>query len=244
MKIPLPSRVIKICGLREYSHFQEATAAGADLLGMVFVSGVRRKVEPETAQEIVSRLKRGFCTSSLLKQQNPSFVGLFCDQPSSEVNRIVESVGLDWVQLCGEESVDYWKSIESPIFKVLHVPPVEGNSVLSRRATLESLESSIYEVERNGVLAILDRSSEHQPGGTGRQFDWTIAQELSDNHHRFLLAGGLTPTNLKNAIETVVPFGVDVSSGVETNQIKDPEKIREFVQIARDTFSYVRIDES
>lgn len=243
MNIPLPSRVIKICGLREYSHFQEATSAGADLLGMVFVPGVRRKIEPEAAQEVVSRLKRELCALSMLNQQSPSFVGLFCDQPSSEVNQIVESVGLDWVQLCGEETVDYWKSIECPIFKVLHVPSVEGN-VLRRRSTLESLKSSLDEVEQNGVLPILDRSSEHQPGGTGRQFDWSIAQELSDNHHRFLLAGGLTPTNLKNAIQTVSPFGVDVSSGVETNQIKDPEKIREFIQIARDAFSYARIDES
>ncbi len=236
MKTSLPSRVIKICGLREYSHFQDAASTGADLLGMVFVHGVRREVQPEVAKEIVSRLKKDFGHSSIPKQQSPSFVGLFCDQPSSEVNRIVEYVGLDWVQLCGEETVDYWKSIDCPIFKVLHVPPVE-DSLLRRMSVLESLECSLNEVERSGVLAILDRSSEHQPGGTGRQFDWTLAKELSDKQHRFLLAGGLTPTNLKNAIEAVVPFGVDVSSGVETNQIKDSGKIREFVQIARDTFS-------
>jgi phosphoribosylanthranilate isomerase len=233
------SHPVKICGLREYSHFEGAATAGADFLGMVFVPGVRRQIEIEKAKEVLTRFNKDFRTLAGFNQKKPSFVGLFYNQPASEVNRIAQFVGLDRVQLCGDEGVEYWKYIEFSILKVLHVPNLDKNDPLIRQTTLEELGSSLYEMEQNGVLAILDRFSEHQPGGTGNRFDWTLAKELSLKHYRFLLAGGLTPSNLKEAIQTADPFGVDVSSGIETNQTKDPEKIQKFVNIAREVFSDV-----
>lgn len=242
--VSLTSQVIKICGLREFPHFETAANAGADFLGMVFVPWVRRYINPEEAREVVKTFRKNFRFPSDENKAYPSFVGLFFDQPSVEVNRIAESVGLDWVQLCGQEGIEYWKSIESRILKVLHVPSLEDSRLNSRQTTLESLQRSLDAVENHGGFPILDRASSRQPGGTGKQFDWTLAKELSARHHKFILAGGLSPANLPDAIKTAAPYGVDVSSGVETDQSKDPQKIRDFVRIARKLFSNVQDDES
>ena len=91
----------------------------------------------------------------------------------------------------------------------------------------------MQEVADAGGLALLDRASSKQPGGMGQTFDWSVARELARRGHRFLLAGGLTPDNVADAVDAVRPHGVDVSSGVETDGVKDAGKIRAFVTAAR-----------
>lgn len=275
--------VVKVCGLRELPHMLAAAEAGADLLGMAFVPGVRRQVTPEHAREMArafretrgaqdppasdaeKRIERDYGISlsalhhpgapdlrhahqnlvggdlgislgagfALLWVKGCALVGLFADQPASDVNEIADAVGLDAVQLCGNEPPDYWAQIERPILKVVHVPDVPEGDAAARRSAVAALDERLRLVGEAGHLAMLDRKSGGQPGGTGQTFDWTIARELAAVGHRFLLAGGLTPENVGRGVESVAPFGVDVSSGVETDGVKDIEKIRAFVEAAR-----------
>jgi phosphoribosylanthranilate isomerase len=155
-------------------------------------------------------------------------VGLFADQSSEEVNQTVRSCGLDLVQLCGQESLDYCQQIRARVIKVLHVPGPGFEDAAS-------LLANIRQFRESGHLVTLDRQVEGWPGGTGQSFDWEIAARLSQQGHEFLLAGGLTPENVDAAVTRVCPWGVDVSSGVETGGDKDPDKIRAFVKNARRT---------
>ena len=106
---------VKICGIQRLDHALATAQAGADYIGLNFVPERHRRIEAATAREIVSRLKS-------LEGNVPQVVGLFADQPVEEVNEIVETCGLDLVQLCGSESLDYCRRIRSMVIKVLHVP--------------------------------------------------------------------------------------------------------------------------
>lgn len=220
---------VKICGMRQPEHALVAAEAGADYIGLVFVPGRRRRVDVAAAREIVARSRvPGISTpGNIIPAGNfPKMVGLFADQPSEEVNRIVKSCGLDLVQLCGQESLDYCREVGARVIKVLHVsgPGFEDEA---------GLLAKIRQFRQAGHLVTLDRQVDGWPGGTGQSFDWGIAARLSQPGHEFLLAGGLNPDNVGEAVARVGPWGVDVSSGVETGGVQDPEKIRAFVKNAR-----------
>ncbi|MQF82962.1 phosphoribosylanthranilate isomerase [SAR202 cluster bacterium AD-802-E10_MRT_200m] len=237
------THLIKICGISQLEHMITAAEVGADLVGMVFVPGVRRKIDTITAQKIIINFRKQF-------PDRPKIVGLFANQPIRTVNHISNAVGLDWLQLCGQEDELFWANIKRPFLQVVHVPdpPAEGtNDIVNnvvigpetvmrnyRFSTVAALTRRLDQINQNGGLGLLDRESSVQPGGLGQPFDWTLAQELTENHYRFILAGGLTPKNINQALQTVQPYGVDVSSGVETDGKKDPEKIISFVQQVRD----------
>jgi len=242
---------VKICGLRQLDHALVAAEAGADYIGLVFVPGRRRRMEVEAARDIVSMIK---ALGSTLDGSNiPHVVGLFADQPVAEVNQVVKSCGLDLVQLCGRESLDYCQQVEAQVIKVLHVPIytdpvrpelVEGQgdawgstgSAPARLAYTDlvgGLEQAVQAHTKVGHLVTLDRLVDGLQGGTGQSFDWTIAAQLSQQGHEFLLAGGLDPDNVAQAVVEINPWGVDVSSGVETDGVKDPDKIQEFVKNVR-----------
>jgi phosphoribosylanthranilate isomerase len=216
-------KLAKICGFREFSHMQAAASEGADLLGMVFVPEVRRTVNPKAASKMVAELRKDL-------GRETQFVGLFADQPVKQVIQICAEVGLDWVQLCGNEDTAYRALMPCPVIQVLHVPGLPKTTGLERQAMLTSLTYQLVALEEQGYLAILDGIG---PGGSGETIDWSLAAELADQGRHFLLAGGLTPTNVAEAITTVDPVGVDVSSGVETGGVKDIEKIRDFIHAAR-----------
>lgn len=236
------THVIKICGLSQLEHMVIAAESGVDLVGMVFVPGVRRKIDTTTARNIVVNFRKRF-------PDRPKIVGLFANQPLRTVNHISEAVRLDWIQLCGQEDEIYWANIKRPFMQVIHVPdpPIEGtNDIINnvvigpetvmrhyRASTLALLTRRLDLINQNGGLGILDRESSEQPGGLGQPFDWTLAQELAEKHYRFILAGGLNPDNINQALLIARPYGVDVSSGVETNGKKDPAKIVAFVQQIR-----------
>ena len=212
---------VKICGVRTLEDARVATEAGADFIGLVFVPGRRRRLEIPDAASIVYGTRQ-------YSPSAPKFVGLFADQPLAEVNETIAACALDAAQLCGAESVEYCRQTEAQVIKVLHVPDnASGDAAAAEFAVrMDSYAST-------GNMVTLDRLVEGLQGGTGQSFDWSIAAGLAAQGYRFLLAGGLTPGNVATAVAEVRPWGVDVSSGVETGGIQDPDKIRDFIRAAR-----------
>ena len=212
---------LKICGLRDAANALAAADAGAGFLGFNFVPGARRALSAEQARTIIAeyRRRRG--------PGGPKLVGLFADQPMDEVNRIVTNCGLDLAQLCGDEPPEYWRGLSARIIKQIKVRDED----VREHAVAETMRR-VGEVVAHEHLAMLDKYEPGAKGGTGHSFDWGIAAEIS-RHHEFLLAGGLTPDNVGQAIATAAPWGVDVSSGVETRGLKDPQKIAAFAREVR-----------
>ena len=211
---------IKICGIQEASDALASVQAGSEFIGLVFVPRRRRRLDPDKALQIVRTLREE-------SPSPPRVVGLFADQPVSEVDEVVRHCGLDMVQLCGEESMDYCERVGVPVIKVLHVPDSSAEDIVP------ALSREITALNERGHLVTLDRKVENLQGGTGQSFDWEIARALSSRGFAFLLAGGLTPENVGQAVREVHPWGVDVSSGVETGGAKDAGKIRAFVDAVR-----------
>lgn len=221
-------RVVKICGMREVAHARVAAEAGADLLGFVFVPEVRRRLEVEHARAVIEEF-RGFSVSQdgAADVTTPRIVGLFANQPLDEVNRVIARCGLDLAQLCGDEDEDYWRQVDAGVIRQVRIDDTapHGEAVKDGLRRVEAASSA-------GCIPLLDKQEAGQLGGTGRTFDWSIAREVAARFD-VLLAGGLSPGNVGQAIAAVSPWGVDVSSGVETGGVKDPGKITEFVRAAR-----------
>lgn len=212
---------VKICGVQEASDALLAAEAGADFVGLVFVPERRRGVSEDAAKRIVSQLRRSHGAT-------PRVVGLFADQELAEVNRVVRSCGLDMAQLCGDEGLEYCTRVDVPVIKVIHIP-----DATAAQNVVPALSKKIQTLRERGHLVTLDRRVDGLQGGTGESFNWDIAQELSTLGLEYLLAGGLNPENVSKAVRVARPWGVDVSSGVETGGVKDAEKIKAFVQAAR-----------
>ena len=212
---------VKICGVGNPGDACAAAEAGADFVGMVFVPERHRRITPDVAKGIVDSVRA-------LDAPHPRMVGLFADQPLEEVNEIVAHCALDAVQLCGQEGVEYAARVECEVIKVIHVPA-------SWRAPddVPQMADWVREYADAGCLVTLDRLVEGIQGGTGQSFNLEVAASLSSRGFSFLLAGGLTPANVGRAISIVRPWGVDVSSGVETIGKKDRRKILRFVENAR-----------
>ena len=209
----------KICGIRTLEHALAAADAGASLIGFVFVPGVRRQVAAERARDVISRARE-------LRGANcPRIVGLFANQPLKEVNRIVKQCDLDFAQLCGDEPPDYWDNVDAWVMRQVKV-----DDSLPRKTAVSTALHEIEEVVNRLHLTLLDKRLKGALGGTGHTFDWGIASEIARRHPVFL-AGGLAPENVRQAIDTVRPWGVDVSTGVETDGIKDTAKIAAFAKI-------------
>ena len=212
---------VKICGVRRVEDALTAVDAGVDFMGLVFVPNRRRRIAVEQARRIVDAVKAS-------SDNPPKLAGLFADQPIEEVREKVRASGVDMVQLCGKETVEYCDEAPVPVIRITHVP---GNLLDSEE--LKGLEYRLSILRERGHVATLDRLVEGLQGGTGKSFDWGVASQLSKAGFEFMLAGGLTPENVGRAVREVQPWGVDVSSGVETQGVQDPEKIRQFVAEAR-----------
>ena len=208
---------IKICGIREEVHALAAVEAGADFVGFVFAP-TRRQVSPAKAREIVDTVKK---SSSAIKP-----VGVFVDTPASEVNRIADFCGLDLVQLSGNESWEYCRQIARPIIKAIRI----GQQL--REEINAELTVGLKTLSPQRFITLLDSQVEGKYGGTGEAFNWQLAEEVSA---RFpvIIAGGLTPDNVGQLVKEVQPWGVDVSTGVESNGQKDVSKIRAFIETVR-----------
>ena len=210
---------IKLCGNRSETDLINAANAGADLLGIIFADAWRR-VPVDHAKEMVSTLRRD-------ADHTPPVVGVFVDQPADEVNRTAEAVGVDMVQLHGTEQPEYWALIERPLIVARRI---------SSALTPEEAEAELTRVsefaERHNSLSLIEPHVQGEPGGAGVSLDFDLAERLA-RRFSFILAGGLDPETVGEAIHLVRPWGVDVSSGVETNRVKDPAKVGRFVYEAR-----------
>jgi phosphoribosylanthranilate isomerase len=210
---------VKICGLTDAESAQAAVRAGADYIGMVFAPS-KRQLNPPRAKEISNSIRGS--------KIRPLLVGVFVDSNPGEVNRIADYCQLDVVQLSGKESWYQCGQIKLPIIKALHI------SAGSKAETIcAEIEKGYDWISRERLTFLLDTQSS-QGGGSGKTFDWGIAREVAA---RFpvIVAGGLNPENVGGMIGKVNPWGVDVSSGVETEGKKDIKKIEEFVRIAKET---------
>lgn len=240
--------LVKICGVRSPEVALEAAKAGADFVGIMFAES-RRRVTPQECHDVVQAVKslrktqgrdamfdgpeRGEVSGSSwfgawadsIEQSaarwRPLIVGVFAGQTVDEVNDIADAAGLDMVQLSGGETQSFIEQIERPVLRAVHID--EGDTAFD-------VQDAIVPGAAAGLL--LDKASAKAKGGTGQTFDWDVAADVA-RRTPFLLAGGLSPENVAAAIAQVEPWGVDVSSGVETDGHKDIEKIRAFIRAAK-----------
>jgi phosphoribosylanthranilate isomerase len=200
---------VKVCGITTLEDALSAAGEGVDALGFNFYPESPRYLEPATARRIISRLPP-FVTA----------VGLFVNIPEpGEVARLAGEAGVHTLQLHGEESPEYCRRLEGwPLIKALRV----------------SSRPNIEELERYPVSAILlDAYGEGPRGGTGRTFDWNLAMGILGSRP-IILAGGLKPENVAQAIHIVRPYAVDVCSGVEAGPgRKDAARLRAFMSEVR-----------
>ncbi len=205
---------IKIDGLTEIEHVLAAGEAGADFTGLVFAPS-KRQVSVEKARRLAEAAR------SLEKP--PALVGVFVNLPAEEVNRIAAECRLDLVQLSGDETWEYCLEIERPVIKVIHV--AEGQSADD---VIAEIESGYEVVKGRDVTCLLDTSVSGAYGGTGQRFSQLVAAGVAARLP-VIIAGGLTPENVGRLVSEVHPWGVDVSSGVETDGVKDIARIKEFI---------------
>ena len=251
LALPHPRTLCKICGVRDAEAATWAVDAGADFIGMIFAPS-KRKVTEEEAQSIVRAVRKRrprqetwvapslsfrpvdgqddvdgmgkwFEVWSLLFRHatllgGPLTVGVFVDATVEEMNGVAERVGLDIIQLHGSEGWKIAHELVRPTIRVMHMDPgVDSDAVLSK------LEAGY------AAAALLDSRG----GGTGKAFNWKVGVDVQARAP-FILAGGLTVDNVSSAIQQVKPWCVDVSSGVESDGVKNRLKIEAFVRNARE----------
>ncbi len=209
---------VKICGLSEIEHAIAASEAGADFVGLVFAPS-RRQVSLEKGRQLAEAIRGG--------KPHPEIVGVFVNATTEEVNRIADYCRLDWVQLNGDESWQYCQQVGRPVIKAIHI--AEGQEAEN---IIAEIEDGYQLLGKERLICLLDTYSDDLYGGTGQVFNWRLAAEISA---RFpvMIAGGLTPENVARLVTEVQPWGVDVSSGVETNGRKDIAKIKDFIRAVK-----------
>ncbi len=198
---------VKICGITRLADAVAAAEAGADAVGFVFHSASPRYIKPENAG-VIARALPPFLTT----------VRVFVDSPPDQVKQTLAAAGLDVAQLHGSESVEYCAMFP----RVIKAMRVKGPEVVDMLKEYTSVSAFLLDAFHPDAL-----------GGTGESFDWKIAAKAAQTH-RIILAGGLTPDNIAEAVGQVRPYAVDVASGVEkTPGIKDLDKVREFIRRAK-----------
>jgi phosphoribosylanthranilate isomerase len=199
---------VKICGITREEDALLAVAMGADAVGFNFVSGSRRQIAPSVARDIARRLPREILT-----------LGIFRDEAASRVVEIVNTAALRGAQLHGHESAETTRWVRERVPHVIK--------------TFAAGDPALERARDYGADAIMIDSP---GGGTGEVFDWSLAEGAPDGL-RLILAGGLTPENVGDAVRRVQPWGVDVASGVEAERgdpgVKDARKVRAFIEAAR-----------
>jgi len=201
--------IIKVCGITRREDAVHAIEHGATALGFVFWPRSPRYIAPERAAEIIAALAPGI-----------TLVGVFVNEPADGARAIAAASGVGVIQLHGDEAPEYAASLGYPVY---------------RSMTLVDSDAASQDWPL-GTPLLLDAADRERRGGTGVTVDWPRAAALA-RRRRVILAGGLTPANVADAIETVNPYGVDVSSGVEAAPgIKDATKVAKFLENARVAF--------
>ena len=197
---------VKVCGMTSLKDALFAVEGGADAVGFIFYKKSPRSVTMKTVREIVLEL--------------PPFVdtvGVFVDETAEQINKIADYCNLDIIQLHGDESPTFCKKIRRKVIKAFRIKDMQSVKKLS------SFQVSGF---------LLDTFSENLHGGTGKVFDWNLALPAK-KFGPVIMAGGLTPNNVQQAVRQIRPYGVDVCSGVESEPgIKDHKKVRAFLKNA------------
>lgn len=251
------TKLVKICGTTNADDALTACRAGANLIGVIFVPKSKRCVTPEQAQEVVKavrkfgeRSKRTIVTVPKVTSplphlvaasralddaaRRPMVVGVFQNQSTEFIREMVEKCGLDMVQLHGSEGMAAANAelYGVPTIRVVDVETDPETGKASEGAVQKLLDS----ITADPAAILLDTSikGNKDGGGTGVTFDWSIAQQVQNAGLPVIIAGGLKPTNVQDAVGAIRPWGVDVSSGVEASPgKKDPSKVDDFVKNAR-----------
>jgi phosphoribosylanthranilate isomerase len=207
--------LIKVCGITLPDDAARVATAGADFIGLNFWPKSKRHLELDRAPMLAS-IARSTGT--------PKLVGVFVNAELEAIQAVTTRIDLDIIQLHGDESPDFVKRISLAVFR-----PVWKAIAVGSAKDLDKLDAWPAD-------AILLDAPTRGRGGAGARFDWNLARQARERYPRinFVLAGGLDPTNVAAAIQTVTPWAVDVASGVEAAPgIKDPDKLARFIGAAR-----------
>lgn len=200
---------VKICGITNWTDARRAIEGGADLLGFNFYKGSPRCISPAKARQISRRLPKRI-----------SRVGIFVNETEYKMLAIARTVGLDYLQLSGEESPEVVSRLARS------VPVIKG---VRMRKPFRAVQLAPF---KRASAILLDGFDRRLRGGTGKTFDWEIARRAR-RYGRIFLAGGLTPENVGAAIRAAKPYAVDVCSGVEWRPgKKDPQRLKAFLRAA------------
>ncbi len=201
--------IVKVCGIQSLDAANVVSEQQANMIGFVFTPS-KRRISPQKAALIAKELP-----SSIKK------VGVFVNESISNIKFIAKLVGLDIIQLHGDESANFAKEIPYLVIKAFSIDDIENEDI------------SNYPCD----YYLIDSPPTTYRGGSGKTFQWNRVNELNINKNKLIIAGGLAADNVEQAIKTANPVGVDVSSGVETNGKKDLQKIKSFIQTAKNTIS-------
>lgn len=200
--------LLKICGITTLEDARFCAGAGADFLGFIQYPDSPRYVAPEQARAIIEWV------------YGPQTVGVFVDETAETINQVVDAVGFDLVQLHGDEPPEVCKQVDRPVIKAFGVSADDTPDTLRRR----------LDAYRDVVAYVLLDTRTPQHGGSGRTFNWDLARSLSASFPLFL-AGGLNAANIADAVRTIEPLGVDLSSSLEsTPGTKDFDKLTAFFE--------------
>ncbi|MDF2857872.1 MAG: N-(5-phosphoribosyl)anthranilate isomerase [Neobacillus sp.] len=201
---------VKICGIRDIETAKASVEYGADAIGLVFAES-KRRISIENAKKIVSQLPK-----EILK------VGVFVNEVKEVIEVTASQVGLTHIQLHGDETVDFCQSLSLPVIKAFSI---------HNKSSLQAIDKF------NSEFILLDGPKGKYNGGNGLSFDWSVISSAELCGRKVILAGGLNLENVLLAIQEANPYMVDVSSGVETDGVKDLSKIKTFITMAKESQS-------
>lgn len=196
---------VKICGIMKEEDAQYVSQIGADFIGFLFAPS-KRRIAPVHAKRLASYVS-----------EKTKLVGVFVDEPVQNIIEIAQYVGLDYIQLHGNEPASVAEALPYPVMKAFNINTVTPFEI-------KNYPCQYYLLDSPG-------------GGTGKTFNWEILDNLGIDKSKLFVAGGLHPNNVEEAVTVMKPFGVDVSSGVETNGEKDQHKIQQFIQNSKSIIS-------
>lgn len=203
---------VKICGITSLGDARFAAGALADYLGFIFYEDSARHITPAKAGAIINWV------------EGPECVGVFVNQPLDDVNMIGRQTGIDYIQLHGSENPEYCQLVDKPVIKAIHINENDNRSdILSRIAPyLDIVDFLLFDTKIEGLW-----------GGTGKAFDWTLLDKVTENIP-FFLSGGLNSDNVRQACKLVHPYAVDLASGLESAPgVKDFDKVETFMEEMR-----------
>lgn len=212
---------VKVCGLTTLEDARFVSGAQADYVGFIFYPDSPRYIEPAKAGAIINWI------------EGPEKVGVFVNQPLDDVNSIAKQTGIDIVQLHGNESPEYCSMIDLPVINVFHITETTTAGDLKKEIQLYRDVADYY---------LFDSKTEEKWGGTGKVFNWELLNDVMEEKPVFL-SGGLNTANVKDAITTVGPSAVDLSSGLEESPgLKDFDKLEEFFEHMREIWEEQEIE--